>query len=88
MASSGGGWFVFGIAEDGEANTGSEIRPVAWNADTQQRLLRAAYAGISPPPVLGLEFFLLTGDGGQVVSCASPTHPSRRRTPTISSTPY
>lgn len=71
MANSGGGWIVFGVAEDGEANGASAISPVAWSADTQQRLLRAAYARIGPP-VLGLEFFPLAGDGGQVVLLRIP----------------
>lgn len=74
MANSGGGWIVFGIAEDGEANGASDIRPVAWGADTQQRLLRAAYARIGPP-VLGLEFFPLPGGGGHVVLLRVPDSP-------------
>lgn len=58
MANSGGGWIVFGVAEDGEANGASQITSVEWNAATQQRLLRATYARVRPP-VLGLEFFSL-----------------------------
>lgn len=74
MANSGGGWIVFGIAEDGESNGASGITPVAWTADVQQRLLRAAYARIGPP-VLGLEFFPLAGDDGHVVLLRIPDSP-------------
>lgn len=71
MANSGGGWIVFGVAEDGEANGASGIAPVEWNATEQQRLLRAAYTRIGPP-VLGLEFFPLDVDGGKVVLLRVP----------------
>lgn len=71
MADSGGGWIVFGVAEDAEANSASQVTPVAWNSDKQQRLLRAAYARIGPP-VLGLEFFPVSGENGQVVLLRIP----------------
>lgn len=71
MANSGGGWIVFGITEDGEANGASKITPVEWNATAQQRVLRAAYARIGPP-VLGLEFIPLDVDEGYVVLLRVP----------------
>lgn len=74
MANSGGGYIVFGVAEDGAANAASAIRPVEWNADKQQRLLRAAYARIGPP-VLGLEFIPVSSDGGQIVLLRVPDSP-------------
>lgn len=55
MANSGGGWIVFGVAEDGQNNAAAEICPISWSADDEQRIRRAAYAKIGPP-VLGLEF--------------------------------
>lgn len=71
MANSGGGWIVFGIVEDGKANGAFQIAPVEWNATEQQRILRTAYARIGPP-VLGLEFFPLDVDEGQVVLLRVP----------------
>lgn len=71
MANSGGGWIIFGVSEDGEHNAASALAPVAWNADTQQRILRVAYARIGPP-VLGLEFHVLPADGGKVVAMRIP----------------
>lgn len=71
MANSGGGWVVFGVAEDSETNTASEIAPIQWNADVQQRILRVAYSRIGPP-VLGLEFFPFPSDNGSVVMMRVP----------------
>lgn len=72
MANTGGGWIVFGVSEDGEHNSASGLAPVTWNADTQQRILRVAYARIGPP-VLGLEFYVLpTDDGSSVVAMRIP----------------
>lgn len=71
MANSGGGWIVFGVAEDGEANGASEITPVQWNSAAQQRLLGAAYARVGPP-VLGLQFFPLDADEGHIVVLRVP----------------
>ena len=56
MSNSGGGWIVFGVAEDGESIGASKLTPVEWNAAAQQRILRTAYARVGPP-VIGLEFF-------------------------------
>ena len=58
MANSGGGWVVFGVAEDSETSAAMDISPIQWNADMQQRILRVTYVRIGPP-VLGLEFFPL-----------------------------
>lgn len=55
MANSGGGWIVFGIAEDRETSAATEITGVTWGQSDEQRLLRVAYTRIGPP-VLGLEF--------------------------------
>lgn len=74
MANSGGGWIVFGVAEDGERNAASELTPVPWSADLQQRILRVAYAKIGPP-VLGLEFHGLATEGGNVVAMRVPDSP-------------
>lgn len=71
MANSGGGWIVFGVAEDGERNAASELTPAPWSADIQQRILRVAYAKIGPP-VLGLEFHVLAAEGGDVVAMRVP----------------
>lgn len=71
MANSGGGWIVFGVGEDGEANGASSVTPVEWSAAAQQRILRAAYARVGPP-VLGLEFFPLDVEEGQVVLLRIP----------------
>lgn len=74
MANSGGGWIVFGVAEDGERNAASELTPVPWSADIQQRILRVAYAKIGPP-VLGLEFHALATESGNVVAMRVPDSP-------------
>lgn len=58
MANSGGGWIVFGVADDSETSAAMDISPIQWNVDMQQRILRVAYVRIGPP-VLGLEFFPL-----------------------------
>lgn len=71
MANSGGGWIVFGVAEDGEANGASEVTPVEWNAAAQQRILHAAYVRIGPP-VVGLEFLPLDVGEGHVVLLRVP----------------
>ena len=71
MANSGGGWIVFGVGEDGEANGASSVTAVGWSAAAQQRILRAAYARIGPP-VLGLEFFPLDVEDGHVVLLRIP----------------
>lgn len=71
MANSGGGWIVFGVAEDGERNAASGLTPVPWSADIQHRILRVAYAKIGPP-VLGLEFHVLDTEGGHVVVMRVP----------------
>lgn len=59
MANSGGGWLVFGVAEDKETGAASAFKPISWNANEHQRILRIAYSRIGPP-VLGLEFFHLS----------------------------
>lgn len=78
MANSGGGWIIFGVEEDGKNNAAMSIKPVEWSAETQQRILRAAYAKIGPP-VLGLEFFNLpcgeAEDAGSVVMMRVPDSP-------------
>lgn len=74
MANSGGGWIVFGVAEDGERSAASELTPVPWSADIQQRILRVAYAKIGPS-VLGLEFHALATEGGYVVAMRVPDSP-------------
>lgn len=74
MANSGGGWIVFGIEEDGDKNTASEIVPISWSATDQQRILKVAYAKIGPP-VVGLEFHEVPCDnegGGSVVVMRVP----------------
>lgn len=74
MANSGGGWIVFGIEEDGDKNTASEIVPISWSATDQQRILKAAYAKIGPP-VVGLEFHEVpcgNEGGGSVVVMRVP----------------
>ena len=74
MANSGGGWIVFGIEEDGDKNTASEIVPISWSATDQQRILKVAYAKIGPP-VVGLEFHEVPCDnesGGSVVMMRVP----------------
>lgn len=74
MANSGGGWIVFGVAEDNKTSGAIDISPIQWNADIQQRILRVAYARIGPP-VLGLEFFPLPAAGGSVVMMRVPDSP-------------
>ena len=71
MANSGGGWIVFGVAEDKDRNAASELTPVSWTAATEQRLLRVAYAKIGPP-VLGIEFHVVTTENGDVVAMRVP----------------
>lgn len=71
MANSGGGWIVFGVAEDKETSAASELEPIPWNSDEHQRILRTAYAHIGPP-VLGLEFFSFLKDDGHVVMMRVP----------------
>ena len=61
MANSGGGWIVFGVMEDGNRNVASQITPIEWSADEHQRILKTAYAKVSPP-VIGLEFFEIPCD--------------------------
>lgn len=58
MANSGGGWIVFGVAEEeGSKNNGTfSINPIQWSAADEQRILQTAYGKIGPP-VTGLEFF-------------------------------
>lgn len=58
MANSGGGWIVFGVAEEeGSKNNGAfSINPIQWSAADEQRILQTAYGKIGPP-VTGLEFF-------------------------------
>lgn len=74
MANSGGGWIVFGVAEDSETSAAMDISPIQWNADMQQRILRVAYARIGPP-VLGLELFPLPATEGSVVMMRVPDSP-------------
>lgn len=71
MANSGGGWIVFGVAEDSETSAAMDISPIQWKADMQQRILRVAYARIGPP-VLGLEFYPLPATEGSVVMMRVP----------------
>lgn len=71
MANSGGGWIVFGVAEDKARNAASELTPVSWSATTQQQILRVAYAKIGPP-VLGIEFHVVTTENGDVVAMRVP----------------
>ncbi|MFN8048549.1 MAG: ATP-binding protein [Ancrocorticia sp.] len=71
MANSGGGWLVFGVAEDKETGAASAFKPISWNANEHQRILRIAYSRIGPP-VLGLEFFTFPKDDGQVVMMRVP----------------
>lgn len=71
MANSGGGWIVFGIVEEKETSAASQFKPIHWNSDEQQRILRTAYAHIGPS-VLGLEFFALPKDGGHIVMMRVP----------------
>ena len=58
MANSGGGWIVFGVAEEeGSKNNGAfSINPIQWSAADEQRIRKAAYSKIGPP-VGGIEFF-------------------------------
>ena len=80
MANSGGGWVVFGVAEDNETNTASEIAPIQWNADVQQRILRVAYSRIGPPVVgkPGKPIFIRTTESRSnyllAVDYAEPIH--------------
>lgn len=60
MANSGGGWVVFGIAEDGQTSAAAAITGVTWDQGDQQRLLRVAYNRIEPP-VQGLQFTVVPG---------------------------
>lgn len=71
MANSGGGWIVFGVAEEKETSAASKLKPIRWNSDEHQRILRTAYAHIGPP-VLGLEFFPLPKDDGHIVMMRVP----------------
>lgn len=71
MANSGGGWIVFGVAEDEARNAASELTPVSWTAKTEQRILRVAYAKIGPP-VLGIEFYVVTTKNGDIVAMRVP----------------
>ncbi|VEI13834.1 Uncharacterised protein [Trueperella bialowiezensis] len=71
MANSGGGWIVFGVVEDNETSAASKLKPIRWNSDEHQRILRTAYARVSPP-VLGLEFFALPLAEGHVVLMRVP----------------
>ncbi|ERH15237.1 divergent AAA domain protein [Actinomyces graevenitzii F0530] len=71
MANSGGGWIVFGIIEEKETSAASQFKPIHWNSDKQQRILRTAYAHIGPS-VLGLEFFALPKDDGHIVMMRIP----------------
>lgn len=71
MANSGGGWIVFGVAEDKARNAASELTPVSWSSRTQQQILRVAYAKIGPP-VLGIEFHVVTTKNGAVVAMRVP----------------
>lgn len=71
MANSGGGWIVFGVAEEKETSAASKLKPIRWNSDEHQRILRTAYAHIGPP-VLGLEFFPLPKDDGHIVIMRVP----------------
>ena len=58
MANSGGGWIVFGVAEeeDSKNNGACSMNPIQWSATDEQRILQTAYSKIGPP-VTGIEFF-------------------------------
>lgn len=71
MANSGGGWIVFGVAEDEARNAASELTPVSWLPTTEQRIRSVAYAKIGPP-VLGIEFHVVTTKNGDVVAMRVP----------------
>lgn len=71
MANSGGGWIVFGVVEEKETSAASELKPIRWNSDEQQRILRTAYAHIGPP-VIGLEFFAFPNGDGHIVMMRVP----------------
>ncbi|WP_165241519.1 helix-turn-helix domain-containing protein [Corynebacterium lizhenjunii] len=78
MANTGGGWIVFGVAEDGVKNSACEVSPITWSADKQQRLLRVAYAKVGPP-LVGLEFHEVPWNGvdgsGSIVMLRVPDSP-------------
>ncbi|WP_114202929.1 helix-turn-helix domain-containing protein [Janibacter anophelis] len=71
MANSGGGWIILGVAEDGATSAAAEITPIVWNAAAEQKVRQAAYARIGPP-VTGIEFTPVQGDGGYVVLLRVP----------------
>lgn len=59
MANSGGGWIVFGVAEDTDTSGAADITGTTWGQEDQQRMLRVAYTKIGPP-VVGLEFHVIS----------------------------
>lgn len=71
MANSGGGWIVFGVAEDGDRNAASKLTPVCWSASDEKRIRAVAYNKIGPP-VLGLEFHVLERENDTVVAMRVP----------------
>ncbi|MCM3578401.1 ATP-binding protein [Micrococcus luteus] len=74
MANSGGGWIIYGVAEDqGDTNTASKATPVAWGTAQEQKFRQVAYALVSPP-VVGLEFHAMSwGEEGHVVGMRVPS---------------
>lgn len=63
MANSGGGWIVFGVADDGDDRAAC-IEGVEWSSGERQRLLTAAYNAVSPP-LTGLRFHPVSDEGNR-----------------------
>lgn len=67
MANSGGGWIVFGIAD--QDDRADELIGVPWSASSEQRLRKVAVRRILPP-LTGLDFTVVDApEGGDPVVC-------------------
>lgn len=71
MANSGGGWVVFGVAENGSNNSATELFPLKWDSSEEQRILNVAYTKVDPP-VLGIETYPIEIDEGNIVFMRVP----------------
>lgn len=74
MANAGGGWIVFGVAD--EDDRASEAIPVAWGPGEEQRLRQVSFARVTPA-ILGIEFHVVSmpeGEGALVGMRVPATH--------------
>lgn len=71
MANSGGGWIVFGMAEDNQNDAARAIHPIEWTARDERRTREVCYQQIAPP-VQGIEFYPVDVGSGKIVAMRIP----------------